>query len=76
MDKYKDTFPAFETSRECKFLMSILDAFKAGDVEKFTDAVYEFDNISKLDNWKTAILLAIKKAMHNTEAVGDELDLT
>lgn len=75
LEKYKDVYPAFETSRECKFLVAILDAFKNGDVEKFTDVVYEYDNISKLDNWKTAILLAIKKAI-TSSGLEEEINLT
>ena len=31
------------------------------DVEKFTDAIYEFDQISKLDKWKTSLLLRVSR---------------
>jgi alpha-soluble NSF attachment protein len=36
---------------------------EAGDVEAFTGAVFEFDQIMKLDNWKTNILLTIKRSI-------------
>lgn len=31
------------------------------DQEAFTAAVVEYDQVMKLDNWKTAILLKIKR---------------
>lgn len=33
------------------------------DVDGFTDAVKEYDSISRLDSWYTNILLRIKKGM-------------
>ena len=44
--------------------MNILcDAIEGGDLETFTGAVFEFDQVTKLDNWKTSILLKIKKGI-------------
>lgn len=34
-----------------------------GNVDSFTNAVKEYDSISRLDQWYTAILLKIKKSM-------------
>lgn len=42
-ERYKDLHAQFEGSREAKFLEDLSDAFEEKDVEKFTDAVYEFD---------------------------------
>ena len=39
----------------------MLEAVKQGDPEQYTAAVFDFDQVSKLDNWKTAILLKIKR---------------
>lgn len=33
------------------------------DVDAFTQAVVEYDSISKLDQWKTSILLRIKNSI-------------
>ena len=38
-----------------------------GDAESFTNSLVEFDRLSKLDNWKTAILLKIKKSLKQDE---------
>ena len=31
-----------------------------GDQEMFADKLFQFDSLSKLDNWKTTLLLRIK----------------
>jgi len=36
---------------------AILDAWDKQDVDAFTEAVFQFDQITKLDAWKTQILL-------------------
>ncbi|KAF5337005.1 hypothetical protein D9611_003171 [Ephemerocybe angulata] len=61
--KYVTQDGTFASTREYKFANAIIDAVDAGDIEAFTGAVYEFDQITKLDNWKTAILLKIKKGI-------------
>ena len=54
---------SFASTREGKFLHEILEAVEAYDVEAFTNAVVEYDSITKLDAWKTSILLKIKKSI-------------
>lgn len=51
----------FPSTREARFLTSITNAVNDGDVEAFTAHVVEYDQVTKLDNWKTDILLRIKK---------------
>jgi alpha-soluble NSF attachment protein len=63
LQKYCDWDPSFSTQRENKLLVAILEAFKSLEVDEFTAAVAEFDSISKLDSWKTTILLRIKEAI-------------
>lgn len=45
-----------------------------GDVGKFTDAVKEFDSMTRLDPWKTTLLLKAKNELKKKEE--DEDDLT
>jgi len=61
--RYGTQDATFPSTREGKFLESLLEAIEAGDVELFTAAVVEFDKITKLDNWKTSILLKIKQGI-------------
>lgn len=51
----------FSSTRECKFIDAIIEAIDKEDQEEFTACVVEFDKITKLDAWKTSILLKIKK---------------
>ena len=40
-----------------------MDACEQGDVDAFTQSVYDYDRVTKLDNSKTGILLRIKKGL-------------
>jgi len=62
LERYKDLDITFATSREGGLLGELLEAIDGQDVEKFTSAVVEFDSISKLDPWKTTMLLRIKNS--------------
>ncbi|KAJ7293536.1 soluble NSF attachment protein [Mycena rebaudengoi] len=65
--KYSNQDTAFGSTREAKFIQALIDAVEAGDQEAFTGAVVEFDQVTKLDNWKTGMLLKIKRALQDTE---------
>lgn len=65
--RYSDWDVSFNSQRENKLLLAILNAFKENDIEEFTMAVAEFDAISKLDAWKTNMLLRIKTAIKAQE---------
>lgn len=66
ISKYEEMSPAFSDSRECKLLKVLLEKLEEQDVDGFTDAVKDFDSISRLDQWYTNILLRIKKSMQDT----------
>ncbi|BGO93341.1 hypothetical protein NBRC10512_000076 [Rhodotorula toruloides] len=63
IDNYTSADPSFATTRECQFLNGITEAFDAGDAEGFTAHVAEFDRLTRLDNWKTSLLLTIKRGI-------------
>jgi len=65
VEKYKDTYPIFEGTRECKLIESCLKAFEDEDVEKFTLSVRDFDRITRLDNWTAKVLLDIKAVLQD-----------
>ncbi|PXF43913.1 Alpha-soluble NSF attachment protein [Gracilariopsis chorda] len=71
VESYDSMDPTFATSREGKLLQAVVKAVDEGDVDAFTNHVFEYDSLSKLDEWKTTILLKIK---NNIKA--DEDDLT
>ncbi|KAH9081894.1 vesicular-fusion protein SEC17 [Lactarius deliciosus] len=63
LTRYGQMDATFPSTREAKFISVLLDALDQGDEEAFSTAVVEFDQVTKLDNWKTAILLKIKKGL-------------
>ncbi|CAJ0844749.1 2012_t:CDS:2 [Entrophospora sp. SA101] len=69
IERYGDVDVTFSGTRECQFLEAILEAVEGGDVETFTNRVVEFDQLTKLDNWKTTILLRIKKSIQDESSL-------
>ncbi|KAF9822130.1 hypothetical protein IEO21_00124 [Rhodonia placenta] len=63
LGKYSSLDTSFSTTREAKFVNVLIEAIEAGDLETYTAAVFEFDQVTKLDNWKTNILLKIKRGI-------------
>lgn len=64
VSKYAEMDPTFSTSREGKLLEAVVAAVDEADVQGFTNHVYEYDSLSKLDEWKTTILLKIKNKIN------------
>ncbi|KAK6181118.1 hypothetical protein SNE40_009048 [Patella caerulea] len=62
--KYEEMFPAFADSRECKLVKTLLAACKEEEVDQFTDALKDYDSISRLDQWFTTMLLRVKKTLN------------
>jgi len=63
LQRYGQLDITFLSTREAKFITALLGALEEGNDEAFTNAVYEYDQVTKLDNWKTAILLKIKRSI-------------
>ncbi|XP_005099209.1 alpha-soluble NSF attachment protein [Aplysia californica] len=62
--KYEEMFPAFGDSRECKLIKNLLQAVEDDNVDQFTEALKEFDSISRLDPFLTTLLLRVKKQLN------------
>ena len=60
LDQYRELDYTLAGSRECKLVEDILEAYRDFNPDQFTDVVYAYDQISKLDPWKTTMLLRIK----------------
>jgi alpha-soluble NSF attachment protein len=63
LQRYGQMDNTFPSTREAKFITALLDALEEGNEEAFTNVVFEYDQVTKLDNWKTAILLKIKRGL-------------
>eukprot|EP00887_Chlorella_sp_A99_P006953 scaffold2.g6953.t1 len=76
LERYKDIDISFDGSRECRLLETLADALESGDEEAFTSAVAEFDQLTRLDSWKTAMLLRVKRKLTSRGEDIEEEDLT
>jgi alpha-soluble NSF attachment protein len=57
----------FQTSMEGKLMAALVAAVGEPDLDKFVRAIHDYDQLKKLDAWKTSILLRIKKTVTPSE---------
>lgn len=57
------------STREYQLLADLTNAVEQGDNDAFGDRLFEYDRLSKLDKWKTAIFLRVK---NNIEETGED----
>jgi len=69
IERYCALDATFSTTRECRFLLKLGEVVDAGDVEQFTELVVEYDTLTKLDTWKTTLLLRVKKSVSEDMAL-------
>ncbi|KAI9341646.1 soluble NSF attachment protein [Obelidium mucronatum] len=67
IERYCGMDLTFHETRECKFILALADSVENGDVEAFTNAVVDYDRLTKLDSWKTTLLLRVKKGITEEE---------
>jgi alpha-soluble NSF attachment protein len=69
--KYQELDPGFAAQREFALLTDLTAAVEKGKQDEFTDKLFQYDQISKLDKWKTTILLKVKNSIQGgSGAVG------
>jgi len=77
VDRYQQTDPRFADSREGALLSGLVEAFEAGDAEAFLDRLQEYNQVTKLDQWKTEVLLKVKELLQPSGADAvEDVDLT
>lgn len=47
------------------YLQTLIEHLEDQNLEGYTEAVKEYDSISRLDQWYTTVLLRIKKQIHD-----------
>lgn len=65
LNHYMDTDMYLRDTREAEFLQQVIDAVSTSDIEKFEDAVAMLNDMRKLDEWKTHVLLVVKNNMES-----------
>lgn len=69
----------FTDAREGKFCRQLIECVENYDPEGFATACFEYDRITKLDPWKTSMLVKIKRSVEGEGGSGgddDDVDLT
>ncbi|PGH12824.1 hypothetical protein AJ79_04048 [Helicocarpus griseus UAMH5409] len=69
LQTYRDLDNSFTSTREHMLLVDLAQAVEQGDADSFGDKLFQYDQLSKLDKWKTAILLRVK---NNIEEPGED----
>ncbi|KAL1984948.1 hypothetical protein VTN96DRAFT_8504 [Rasamsonia emersonii] len=69
LESYRDIDPTFASTREHQLLVDLVQAIEQGDQELFSDKLLQYDQLSKLDKWKTTLLLRVK---NNIEETGED----
>ena len=67
LDDYIGKDPGFASQREYQLLSDLLEAVEAGNQEVFTDKLYAYDQMSRLDKWKTEILVRVKAQIEEAD---------
>jgi len=67
LERYREKDPGFAGTREYQLLVDLTDAVESGNQEAFTDKLYAFDQMSRLDKWKTEILVRIKNQIEEAD---------
>ncbi|KAK6200216.1 N-ethylmaleimide sensitive factor attachment protein, alpha [Scheffersomyces amazonensis] len=55
--------PSFQQTREFTLIQDILECIDQGNVDEFSEKVFQYDQFSKLDKLKTQLLLKIKTSV-------------
>lgn len=69
LEGYRDLDPTFASTREHALLVDLLQAVEQGEPDTFADKLFQFDQLSKLDKWKTTLFLRVKG---NIEETGED----
>lgn len=67
LERYREMDPQFGSAREHMLLTDLCEAVEAKSQEQFTDKLFQFDQVSKLDKWKTTILVRVKNTIEEAE---------
>ncbi|KIX97470.1 uncharacterized protein Z520_06922 [Fonsecaea multimorphosa CBS 102226] len=67
LEQYRELDGSFAGTRENMLLTDLVGCVEEGDQEAFSDKLFQFDSLSKLDKWKTTLLLRVKNAIEKEE---------
>ena len=63
LETYRELDNSFASTRENMLLTDLAAGVGEGDQEQFADKLFQYDQLSKLDKWKTTLLLRVKNGI-------------
>lgn len=75
LSTYEGIDYTFSESREGKLASQLVESVNGMDVEGFSTACFDYDRISKLDPWKTSMLVKIKRSIDDGDGADGEEDV-
>ncbi|KAL2825134.1 soluble NSF attachment protein [Aspergillus cavernicola] len=67
LENYREIDNTFASTREHQLLVDLIQTVENHDQEAFADKLFQYDQLSKLDKWKTTILLRVKNGIEGPE---------
>ena len=67
LEQYKEWDNSFMQQRECMLLTDLVGCVEEGDQDGFSEKLFQYDQMSKLDKWKTSLLLKVKSGIEKEE---------
>jgi alpha-soluble NSF attachment protein len=67
LESYREIDNTFASTREHQLLVDLVQTIEERDQEGFADKLFQYDQLSKLDKWKTTLLLKIKNGIEGPE---------
>ena len=64
LEQYRGLDNSFSQQREHQLLVDLTQAVEQNDGEAFSEKLFQYDQMSKLDNWKTTLLLRLVLLRH------------
>ncbi|KAK7518549.1 protein required for fusion of vesicles in vesicular transport, alpha-SNAP [Phyllosticta citriasiana] len=67
MERFREIDHTFPAQREHQLLVDLIQALEQSDESAFSDKLFQFDQLSTLDKWKTTLLLRVKNNIQEEE---------
>lgn len=67
LDNFREQDNSFASTRENMLLTDLVGCVEEGDQDAFSEKLFQFDQLSKLDKWKTGLLLRVKGGIEKEE---------
>lgn len=67
IERYCEMDPSFATQREHQLLLDLCNAIESKSQEQFSDKLYRYDQVSRMDSWKVTILRRLKDSIEEAD---------